>query len=40
MALELGAVLDFGDGPSPDRATQWKHFHLIGAALRQESKAL
>lgn len=40
MALELGAILDFGEGANPDRATQWKHFHLIGAALRQESKAL
>ena len=39
-ALELGAVLDFGEGISPDSSTQWKHFHLIGAALRQESKAL
>ena len=39
VALELEKFVDFGDGPEPDRATQWKLFHLIGAALRQESKA-
>ena len=40
VPLELGAILDFADGLDPDRATQWKLFHLIGASLRQESKAL
>jgi MSHA biogenesis protein MshI len=40
MALDLGAVVDFVDGPPPAPAMQWKHFHLIGAALRQETKAL
>lgn len=40
VPLALGEVVDFADGLDPDRATQWKHFHLIGAALRQESKAL
>ena len=40
VSLELGEIVDFADGLEPDRATQWKHFHLIGACLRQESKAL
>jgi MSHA biogenesis protein MshI len=39
-SLELGEIVDFADGLEPDLATQWKHFHLIGAALRQDSKAL
>lgn len=39
-SLDLGEIVDFADGLDPDLATQWKHFHLIGAALRQESKAL
>lgn len=39
VPLELGAILDFAEGLEPDRAAQWKHFHLIGAVLRQESKA-
>ena len=40
VPLEFGAILDFAEGLEPDRAMQWKHFHLIGAVLRQESKAL
>ncbi len=40
VSLDLGEIVDFADGLEPDLATQWKHFHLIGAALRQESKAL
>jgi len=40
LPLDLGEVVDFSDGAVPDQATQWKHFHLIGAALRQDSKAL
>jgi MSHA biogenesis protein MshI len=28
------------EGGAPDTATQWRLFHLIGAALRHESKAL
>jgi MSHA biogenesis protein MshI len=40
MPLDLGEIVDFGDGPAPELATQWKHFHLIGAALRQDSKSL
>jgi hypothetical protein len=40
VSLELGEIVDFGEGLEPDLATQWKHFHLIGAALRQDSKDL
>jgi MSHA biogenesis protein MshI len=40
VSLELGEIVDFADGLEPDLAAQWKHFHLIGAALRQDSKAL
>lgn len=40
VSLELGEIVDFADGLEPDLATQWKNFHLIGAALRQDSKAL
>ncbi|OGA23759.1 MAG: hypothetical protein A3H34_08620 [Betaproteobacteria bacterium RIFCSPLOWO2_02_FULL_67_19] len=40
VSMELGEIVDFAGGLEPDLATQWKHFHLIGAALRQDSKAL
>ena len=40
VSLELGEIVDFAEGLEPDLETQWKHFHLIGAALRQDSKAL
>ena len=40
VSLDLGEIVDFTDGVVPDFASQWKHFHLIGTALRQESKAL
>ena len=40
VPLDFGSVLDFADGVDLDRAAQWKLFHLIGASLRQESKAL
>lgn len=40
VSLGLGEIVDFADGLEPDLATQWKHFHLIGAALRQDSKVL
>ena len=39
-SLDLGDIIDFAEGLGPDPATQWKHFHLIGAALRQDSKSL
>lgn len=40
VPLDLGEIVDFTDGVAPEAASQWKHFHLIGTALRQESKAL
>ena len=40
VPLDFGTILDFADGLDPDRSAQWKLFHLIGASLRQESKAL
>ena len=35
----LGDVLDFADG-APDDETSWRLFHVLGAALRNEAKAL
>lgn len=39
-AVELDQILDFAGDAQPDRETQWRLFHLIGAALRHEPKAL
>jgi len=36
----LPAVMDFGDGTQPSVEEQWEYFHLFGAALRVEEKAL
>ena len=35
----LGDVMDFADG-APDDETAWRLFHVLGAALRNETKAL
>jgi hypothetical protein len=32
--------LSFDGHGTPDEATQWRLFHLVGAALRNEAKAL
>jgi MSHA biogenesis protein MshI len=37
---KLGAVLGFGADAALDRAAEWRQFHLLGAALRNETKAL
>jgi len=37
---DLGAVLAFDGNGTPDAETQWRLFHLFGAALRYEAKAL
>jgi MSHA biogenesis protein MshI len=36
---QLREVLDFPDG-APDDETLWRLFHVLGAALRNETKAL
>lgn len=36
----LSAVIDFGSGAELEAEQEWAMFHLIGAALRHESKAL
>lgn len=36
----LGEVLGFGTDATLDRAAEWRAFHLLGAALRNEVKAL
>jgi MSHA biogenesis protein MshI len=38
--VDLAARLDFGSRGQPDAATQWQLFHLFGASLRHEAKAL
>lgn len=38
--LHLSGVLSFGAGAELDAAGEWRLFHLIGASLRHESKAL
>lgn len=38
--VELGERLRFNGQGVPDAATQWQLFHLIGASLRHEAKAL
>ena len=40
VSLDLSEIVDFADGLEPSPAVQSKHFHLVGAALRQESKVL
>ena len=37
---KLGEVLGFGANAALDQAAEWKLFHLLGATLRNESKAL
>lgn len=39
-AADLPGKLGFEGAGAPDAATQWQYFHLIGASLRRESKAL
>lgn len=39
QALDLREAVTF-EGPAPDVETQWRLFHLFGAALRHETKAL
>ena len=36
----LPKVMDFADGSEPTPEDQWEYFHLFGAALRVEGKAL
>lgn len=36
----LPQVMDFSDGGEPTPEDQWEYFHLFGAALRVEEKAL
>lgn len=38
--VDLAGKLGFEGEGAPDAATQWQLFHLIGASLRRESKAL
>jgi len=38
--ISLGEVIDFADGGAPSGEDQWRYFHLFGAALRLEEKAL
>lgn len=38
--IELSEVVEFGNGPAPSATEAWQFFHLIGAALRVEEKAL
>jgi len=38
--INLAEALEFGDGPVPSATEAWQFFHLIGAALRVEEKAL
>jgi len=37
--VDLAATLAFDVDARPDRRTEWQRFHLIGAALRYETKA-
>jgi MSHA biogenesis protein MshI len=37
---KLGAVLGFGADAALDRTAEWRLFHLLGAVLRNETKAL
>lgn len=39
-AANLGGVLSFGAGAALDSAGEWRLFHLLGAGLRNEVKAL
>ena len=38
--MNLLEHLSFDGHGTPDEAIQWRLFHLIGAALRNEAKAL
>jgi MSHA biogenesis protein MshI len=38
--VDLAACLGFNGQGAPDAATQWRLFHLFGASLRHEAKAL
>lgn len=38
--INLGDVVEFAAGAEMDKSEQWRFFHLFGAALRQEAKAL
>ena len=40
VAAALPEVMDFADGSEPTPEDQWEYFHLFGAALRVEGKAL
>lgn len=39
-SVELAQVIDFAGGIEPPLEEQWEYFHLFGAALRVEEKAL
>src|SRR5882672_1607804 len=39
-SAELAKVMDFAGGGEPSLEDQWEYFHLFGAALRVEEKAL
>ena len=39
-SVELAKVMDFAGGGEPSPEDQWEYFHLFGAALRVEEKAL
>jgi MSHA biogenesis protein MshI len=38
--VELGEVIDFAPGAALDADAAWRMFHVVGAALRNETKAL
>jgi negative regulator of sigma E activity len=38
--VDLLERLGFNGGSAPDASQQWQLFHLIGASLRHETKAL
>lgn len=38
--MNLSEAVEFGEGPEPTTTEAWQFFHLIGAALRVEEKAL
>ena len=40
VGAALPKVMDFADGGEPTPEEQWEYFHLFGAALRVEEKAL
>jgi len=39
-SAELAKIMDFAGGSEPSLEEQWEYFHLFGAALRVEEKAL